>query len=159
MSTCPTDETRGETSRAGTPTDVARTVLLDTGFLIALVNALDPDHERCASVWNTLRARIVTVEGVLVEAAHLLARVRGAPAAALNLVRSVDATIVPLDAPRIGGAVTLIDRYHDVPMHLVDALLVLTAEQMSIREVLTLDRRGFGVYRFRRTKGFTLLPS
>jgi hypothetical protein len=33
-------------------------------------------------------ARVVTVEGVLVEAAHLLGGARGAAAAALNLVRS-----------------------------------------------------------------------
>jgi predicted nucleic acid-binding protein len=138
---------------------VARRLLLDTGFLIALVNKRDPDHERCASAWGPLRGRLVTVEGVLVEAAHLLGRVRGAAAAALNLVRSVEATIVPIDATRIDGAVALMDRYRNVPMDLVDALLVLTAEQLTIHEVLTLDRRGFGAYRFQRTKAFTILPA
>jgi len=138
---------------------VARELLLDTGFLIALVNARDPDHHRCASVWNTLRARVVTVEGVLVEAAHLLGRVPIGPAAALNLVRSVDATIVPLDGARIDAALALMERYKNVPMDLVDALLVQTAEDRAIREVLTLDRRGFRAYRFQRTKAFALLPA
>jgi uncharacterized protein len=134
-------------------------VLLDTGFLVALVNTLDPDHERCVRVWSPMVARVVTVEGVLVEAAHLLGGARGAAAAALNLVRSVDATIVALDGRRVDAALGLMKRYRDVPMDLVDALLVVTAEELSIPEVLTLDRRGFGVYRFRRTKSFTILPA
>jgi predicted nucleic acid-binding protein len=138
---------------------VARTVLLDTGFLVALVNRRDRDHERCADVWNVLRARVVTVEGVLVEASRLLERALGGPSAAMNIVRAVDATIVPLDEPRLEAARALIERYRNVPMDFVDALLVVTAEQMSIREVLTLDRRGFEVYRLRRNTAFTLLPA
>jgi predicted nucleic acid-binding protein len=133
--------------------------LLDTGFLVALVNARDPDHERCAVVWNTLVGRVVTIEGVLVEASHLLARARGGSSAALHLVASVDATIVPLDARRTLAAARLMDRYHDVPMDLVDALLVLTAQDLSIRDVLTLDRRGFSVYRVGSRRALRMLPA
>jgi len=42
---------------------VPRKVLLDTGVVVALVNAADPDHARCREVWGRLRARIFTVEG------------------------------------------------------------------------------------------------
>jgi predicted nucleic acid-binding protein len=65
---------------------VARSVLLDTGFLVALVNEADPDHAPCAAVWNGLRARVLTVEGVLVETAHMLRRTRGGLEAAIGLV-------------------------------------------------------------------------
>jgi predicted nucleic acid-binding protein len=132
--------------------------LLDTGFLVALVNARDPDHKRCADVWNTLVGKVVTVEGVLVEASHLLARARGGSSAALHLVASVDATIVSLDARRMRAAARLMDRYHDVPMDLVDALLVLTAQDHSVRDVLTLDRRGFSVYRVGARRALRMLP-
>jgi predicted nucleic acid-binding protein len=138
---------------------VARRVLLDTGFLVALVNASDPDHVKCAAFWNELRAQVVTVEGVLVEASHLLRRARGGSSAALDLVRAVGTTIVPLDAPRLSRAQTLMQRYHDVPMDLVDALLVVAAEDESIHEILTLDRRGFRAYRLARGKALTILPS
>jgi predicted nucleic acid-binding protein len=139
----------------------SRAVLLDTGFLVALVNAADPDHAACARVWDELRARVVTVEGVLVEAAHLLRprrRARGGQEAAMSLVLAVGAAIVPLDAERLARASALMARYHDVPMDLVDALLVTTAEQLAITEVLTLDRRGFGAYRLGRGRGFAMLP-
>jgi predicted nucleic acid-binding protein len=137
---------------------VARAYLLDTGFLVALVNGADPDHEPCAEAWNALRGSVVTVEGVLVEASHLLARARGGSAAALHLVASVNATIVPLDARRMRAAAGLMDRYRNVPMDLVDALLVLAAQDLSIRDVLTLDRRGFAVYRVRARQALRMLP-
>jgi hypothetical protein len=137
---------------------VARSVLLDTGFLVALVNAADPDHASCAAVWNGLRARVVTVEGVLVEAAHMLRRARGGFEAATRLVVAVDATIVPLDAARLERCIEMMARYRNVPMDLVDALLVVTAEDNGIGEILTLDKRGFRAYRFRRSRAFTILP-
>jgi hypothetical protein len=37
-------------------------------------------------VWNGLRARVLTVEGVLVETAHMLRRTRGGLEAAIGLV-------------------------------------------------------------------------
>ncbi len=54
---------------------------------------------------------------------------------------------MPLDVRRMRAAAGLMERYRNVPMDLVDALLVLAAQELSIREVLTLDRRGFSVYR------------
>jgi predicted nucleic acid-binding protein len=138
---------------------VVRAVLLDTGFLVALVNARDPDHTRCAEAWDALRAVVVTVEGVLVEAAHLLRRARGGATAAAKLLTAVEATLVPLDGRRIERAIVLMERYRNVPMDFVDALLVVTAEDLSIEEILTLDRRGFATYRFGRGKAFELLPA
>ena len=49
-------------------------------------------------------------------------------------------------------------KYRDVPMDLVDALLVAIAEERHIPDVLTLDRRGFGVYRMRGRTAFRIVP-
>jgi predicted nucleic acid-binding protein len=49
-------------------------------------------------------------------------------------------------------------KYHDTSMDLVDALLVVTAEQESVPEVLTLDRRGFGTYRIGGRQRFRVKP-
>ena len=56
---------------------MADPVLLDTGVVVALVNAADPDHDACVAAWTRLRRPVLTVEGVLVEAAHLLREQRG----------------------------------------------------------------------------------
>jgi predicted nucleic acid-binding protein len=50
------------------------------------------------------------------------------------------------------------EKYHDVPMDLADATLVVLAEETNIREVLTLDRRGFDVYRINGRTPFTVFP-
>jgi predicted nucleic acid-binding protein len=150
--------TPGPSFMAGTRIGVARRVLLDTGFLVALVNAKDVDHEACVAVWKTLRAQIFSVEGVLVECAHLLQRVRGGTGDAIRIVFESGTQVVPLTSERATRASSLMEKYHDTPMDLVDALLVATAEDENIREILTLDRRGFETFRISGRTRFRLFP-
>ena len=138
---------------------MVRRALIDTGFVIALVNARDPDHEDCVAVWRTLRARLFSVEGVLVECAHLLRRTPGGAAAAVHIVYGSGTQIVPTSEHRAKRALALMEKYSDVPMDLVDALLVAVAEEQNVRDVLTLDRRGFGVYRARGRERFRIWPA
>jgi predicted nucleic acid-binding protein len=137
---------------------VARRVLLDTGFVVALVNAGDPDHDRCVEVWRGLRARLFSVEGVLIECAHLLRRVSGATAAAVHLAYGAGTQFVPASEARIGRAIDLMTKYRAVPMDFVDALLVTVAEEYGVREVLTLDRRSFSTYRAKGRERFRIFP-
>jgi predicted nucleic acid-binding protein len=138
---------------------VVRRALLDTGFVVALVNERDPDHERCVEVWRDLRAQLFSVEGVLVECAHLLRKARGGTAAAVHVVYEAGTTLVPLSEDRAKRALVLMDKYRDVPMDFVDALLVVTAEERGVRDVLTLDRRGFEAYRAHGRERFRVLPA
>lgn len=131
---------------------MASKFLLDTGFIVALVNADDPDHESCAEVWSVLRARLFSVEGVLVEAAHLVRRERTGAAAVVGLVQGAGTELVTSTERRLKRAVELMEKYRDVPMDLVDAMLVVVAEEMKIRDVLTLDHRGFETYRLGRER-------
>lgn len=146
-------------SSAGTQIDVAERVLLDTGFVVALLNARDPDHTRCVDVWRETHARIFSVEGALVESAHMLRKVKQGAKAAVGLLYDAGTEIVPVSDERARRALTLMDKYADVPMDFVDALLVVVAEETGIRKVLTLDRRGFQAYRARGRERFEVLPT
>lgn len=137
---------------------MAERALLDTGFVVALVNADDPDHAACVAVWSECRAELHTVEGVLVEAAHLLRRTRGGVSAAAHLLLESQARIAPATTAAIERALALMEKYRDVPMDFVDARLVALAEETGIRDVLTLDRRGFGAYRARGRERFRIAP-
>jgi len=44
-------------------------------------------------------------------------------------------------------------------MDFADATLVSLAEDMDIDEILSLDRKGFGVYRIRGKMAFKIFPS
>ncbi|MCC6897483.1 MAG: type II toxin-antitoxin system VapC family toxin [Polyangiaceae bacterium] len=137
---------------------MARRALLDTGFVIALVNAADPDHERCVAVWRGLHAQLLSVEGVLVECAHMLRKTKGGAAAAVHLVEEAGTRLVPLSELGSDRVLELMAKYRDVPMDLVDALLVAVAEKHAVREVLTLDRRGFDTYRANGRERFHVFP-
>lgn len=132
--------------------------LVDTGFVVALVDENDRDHERCRDVWRTVRGEIHTVEGVLVEAAYLLAKLRGGPRGALGILTSVQAQFAAPSEARYRRAIALMEKYRDVPMDFVDASLVAVGEQEGIDRVLTLDRRGFNVYRIRGKRRFRIAP-
>ena len=49
------------------------------------------------------------------------------------------------------------EKYADLPMDYPDATLVLLAERLEVFDVLTLDRRGFKVYRSTKGKRFALV--
>jgi hypothetical protein len=131
--------------------------LLDSGFVIALANAQDPDHERCVEVWRGLRAQLLSVDGVLVEASYLLRKERAGPQAVVGIVFGAGTELVATTEERARRALLLMNKYRDVPMDFVDALLVVIAEERNVREVLTLDRRGFETYRAGRDR-FRLFP-
>lgn len=106
-----------------------------------------------------MRARLFSVEGVLVESALMLRKVRGGPAAAVRLVLASGAELVPTTEDRAKRALVLMAKYDDVPMDWVDAMLVAVAEEQGARDVLTLDRRGFSAYRLGGRQRFRIFPS
>jgi predicted nucleic acid-binding protein len=131
--------------------------LLDTGFLVGLINASDPAHSACAAIWDSVRGPFLTTEGVLVETAHLVRKTRGALTAAWGLLRSVNAVLVPQTRYRVDRTIALVETWADVPMDYVDGSLVALAEETEILRILTLDRRGFSAYRVEGQR-FECLP-
>jgi predicted nucleic acid-binding protein len=49
-----------------------RDLLLDTGFLVALLDRSDHRHSRCSSCFAEIEGRLLTTEPVLTEAVYLL---------------------------------------------------------------------------------------
>jgi len=48
-------------------------------------------------------------------------------------------------------------RYRDQPMDLAHAALVHVAERDGLRQIFTLDRRHFAIYRIKRRTRFTIV--
>ena len=138
---------------------MADSFLVDAGFLVALANEQDRFHAPCVAIWRRFGppSSLITTEGAIVEALHLLRRVRGGPEATIGLIIQAHANVVGPDARRYVRAIELMDRYANVPMDFVDALLVAIAEETGVLDVLTLDRRGFETYRVGR-RSFRILP-
>ena len=125
---------------------MTRTVLLDTGPLVALFNRRDRYHRWAIEQWAELEPPLLICEPVLTEACFLLRDLSGGPAAVLELLARGTAKIgysVEAEAERLGR---LMSRYAEVPMSLADACLVRMVEQQPDATVLTLDR-DFRIYR------------
>jgi len=100
------------------------TAIVDTGPLVALLDAREPHHAWARETLGTLEPPLQTCEAVLSEACFLLRRVRGGRNAALSLVSQ---GVVALDfqlAPELEAVRKLMAKYVSVPMALADACLV-----------------------------------
>lgn len=134
-------------------------MLLDTGPLVAVLDASDSWHETCASLLPPLVSRCLTAEAVVTEACHLIGRGGGAAQLPLDLLLAAGIPILGLDPPGHRQASGLMARYAGLPMDYADATLVVLADALDLDTIFTLDRRGFGAYRRANRAGFSLIPS
>lgn len=123
---------------------MARTVIADSGFLVALIRRDDARHAwsfaisgRFPSPWHTCEA--VLSETFFVAGAGVRQRVmamlrRGLIVSAFSLASEQDAVL------------SLMEKYSDVPMSLADACLVRMTETLPDPMVLTTDS-DFRIYR------------
>ena|SRR5688572_24146889 len=131
---------------------MARSVLVDAGFLVALLSRRDGNHAWAAEQGERLPPPWRTCEAVLSEAFHLLG-VRGAPGLAALLRRG--AVTLSFDLGEDTEPVLkLIHRYSSVPMSLADACLVRMSEVLADPMVLTTD----GDFRIYRRNGRQVVP-
>ena len=132
--------------------------LLDAGPLVAALDANDPAHPACSDALCGFVGQLHTTDAVVVEAMHFLNRVRGGPELLVEFLEQSRTEIRPfVELAHLGRAAQLMRKYADTPMDFADATLVLLAQEASIAEVLTLDRRGFSTFRFGGQKRFQLV--
>ena len=138
---------------------IAGRVLLDTGPLVAILHRDDRQHQRCREAFEPFRGLLLSTEAVLTEAMHLLARIPGGQQDCLEFFIRGGAVLVPATRPSLRRCQSLMAQYEDIPMDFADATLVALAEESKIRDIFTLDRRGFEVYRIGGRGTFRLLPT
>jgi len=133
-------------------------LILDTGPLVAMLDATDPDHARCTDLLeDTAEPRVVPV-CVLVEVEYLLRPWPDAFAALLADFESGALELLDLPARWLLRAGELLDSYRDLSLGLVDATVVAATEMLRETKVATLDHRHFAVVRPAHTDALTLLP-
>ncbi|WP_337244604.1 PIN domain-containing protein [Luteimonas sp. gir] len=138
-------------------------ILTDSGFWIALGNRRDRHHAVArTAVERWAGEGFATTWPVLTEVTHLLVARVGVHQA-LAFVDSVSqgaCVVPPPPEDALGRAAHLMRRYHDLPMDLADASLVILAEQLQEGRILSTDLRDFAGYRWKDTRPFEnlLLP-
>lgn len=131
--------------------------LLDTGPLVAYLDATDGQHVAIAPTLDAFKGQLVTTGAVITEAMFLLADTPNGPRSLAEFIGSSDTLVYDLaQPPELEAAASLMERYDDTPMDYADATLVLLADALHLTTVLTLDRRGFTTYRTPSRKAFKL---
>jgi predicted nucleic acid-binding protein len=135
-------------------------LVLDTGPLLAALDAADPDHARCAQLLSETHEDLVVPILVLAELDYWCHERLG-----------VDAWITFLDdllagAYRLEPATTadltrcrdLQTQYHDQSLGVVDASVLALLERLGEDKLATLDHRHFALLRPNHVATLQLLP-
>jgi uncharacterized protein len=123
---------------------MARNLLVDAGFLVALLSRRDSHHQWAITQAPDHALPWRTCEAVLSEAFHLLGT-RGAPALGAMLRRRALIAAFDLDND-VEPVLKLLQKYSNVPMSLADACLVRMSETLADPIILTTDS-DFRIYR------------
>lgn len=116
-----------------------KNTLIDAGPLIALFNSRDKYHKKILGFMKDYRGILTTSWPVIAEVSHLLD---------FNVQTQIDflkwvklGGVVPeaITVQDITRVISLSEKYSDIPMDLADATLVVLAERLHIKEIITID--------------------
>ena len=132
--------------------------LIDTGAILALLDADDRWHDRCREAFASLRLPLATTGAVLAEVFHLLGDHSRDVAAAWRFLRSGAVTLLSITDADSAALEELMKRYRDRPMDFADATLVRVAEREALTTILTIDHDDFETYRIGKRTRFRIAP-
>ncbi len=133
-------------------------VLLDTGPWVALLDKSEKRHKECVTWLKSFKGEILSTEAILTEVLYLLDFSLNAQKAALDFVLTGAVTLVPSGIEQLEIIKKLITKYQDLPMDFADATLVTLANELDVGNIVTFDKKDFTIYRYKRTKSFSILP-
>jgi predicted nucleic acid-binding protein len=135
-----------------------KTWLLDTGPLVAYLDACDPEHGKVVSCLDEFAGQLATTSAVITEAMHFVSAGQGGARLLAEFIAATRAEVYDFcRPPELLESALLMEKYADTPMDFADATLVLLAEALDVRDILTLDCRGFSTYRTRQRRGLRLV--
>jgi predicted nucleic acid-binding protein len=140
------------------PPDLA--LVLDTGPLLAALDAADQDHDRCATLILETREDLVVPALVLAELDYWCEQRLGTEVwiAFLDDVIAGAYRVEAVSGGDLERCRELQARYLDLRLGVTDASVIALAERLGEAKVATLDHRHFGVVRPRHVDALELLP-
>lgn len=125
---------------------MAKTVLVDTGPLVALIDRRDSNHTWASAKMDMFTSPMITCTAVITEAAFLLNKTYNGVE---NLLSFIDEGIVEVRNPYPQNKDAIhqfILKYQNISASLADLCLVVMTEQFHTYEIFTIDS-DFLIYR------------
>ena len=123
-----------------------RNTLIDAGPIIALFDRSDQYHSGITDLLGRESFHLISTWPVITEASHMLDFDNRAQVALLEWIYRGGLELQQVDMSGIQPIIDLTKKYNNIPMDLADATLVVTAEILGIREIISIDS-DFYVYR------------
>jgi predicted nucleic acid-binding protein len=135
-------------------------LVLDTGPILALLDAGDPAHERSVAMIENVREDLVVPTCVLVEVDYWTRKLLGTESWDVFVEDVAEGAyrLEPLTLGDLERASELERAYANLDLGLVDASVIALCERLNEPKVATLDRRDFSVVRPRHCEALRLLP-
>ena len=134
--------------------------LIDTGFLLAVMDADDNLHELCLTALQQ-QPDLLLPDVVIPELAYLVLRELGYDVLAqfLRALALGELTIVQSQSTDLSRAAELLEQYADSKVDFVDCVIVAISERLDIQRVLTVDQRHFRLFRPKHCDALEIVPS
>ncbi|MBA2460255.1 MAG: PIN domain-containing protein [Actinobacteria bacterium] len=134
--------------------------MLDTGPIVALLDADDPEHAACVAMVEEVNEDLVIPVPVLVEVDYWLRKLFGGQTwqAFVEDVAGGAYRLHHIDEDQLVRASQLEAQYDSLSLGFVDAAVVTTCERLGETKVATLDRRHFAIVRPSHCAALWLLP-
>ncbi len=133
-------------------------MLVDAGPLVAILHRDDQDHQQCVEALKRIRVPLLTTWMPVTEAMYLLDFSHEAQSGLLEMIERGALRVALIDTDDLPSIRALLQKYRDLPMDFADATLVHVANRDGLRDIFTLDRRDFGIYRLKRGRSFNIVP-
>lgn len=133
--------------------------LTDAGPMVALLDTDDSSYAACTAQLPSLSAPMVTTWPCFSEAMYLLGRELGHAGqdALWQYVEDGLLTIHPQPESDWARMRVLMAQYHDTPMDLADASLVVAAETLGVNCIFSVDS-DFYIYRLADGRALEVIP-
>jgi predicted nucleic acid-binding protein len=133
-----------------------KSVLLDTGAIVASLDRSERFHRVCVETIVVPGPPLVTTEAVIVESCYLLRNISVAAEAVLGNVAEGNFRIPITLSESARSVARIMQKHNGRRIDLADASLIHLASELNSPDILTLDR-DFEFYRWGRNNPFRLL--
>lgn len=123
-------------------------LLVDSGPLIALFDRSDQYHHLVKEHLKNVNEILLSTWPVVTEVSHMLDFHIDAQLGFLKWIELGGLELHNLEESDMGRMVELVEKYSDVPMDVADASLILLAEKLGTRRILSVDS-DFQIFRTR----------